>query len=130
MARNKILTAVFVAGIAAAATATLAIRSDAISGLVLSTATAAPSTARKAVASFRQTPRESAACRTAKRQIDMYSRALSQLNTAAARQHPAVAVYRHARQTEKLWHDTHCRARLDTAVKKREPGVGTLEARS
>ncbi|MCG8547088.1 MAG: hypothetical protein MJE12_23070 [Alphaproteobacteria bacterium] len=130
MARNRIFTAAFLAGLAAAATATLAAGSDAVTGLVFSPATAAPSTAQKAVTSFRHTPRESAACRTAKRQIDMYSRALSQLNTAAARQHPAVTVYRQARQTEKLWHDAHCRARLDTVVEKSEPGVGTIAARS
>ena len=122
MARNKILTAVFAAGIAAAATATLATRPDAVSDLAFSAATTAPSVLH--------TPRESAACRTAKRQIAMYSRALSQLNTAAAQQHPAVAVYRQARHTEKLWHDAHCGPRFDAVVRKTEPRVQTLEARS
>ena len=130
MARNKIFIAVFVAGIAAAASVTIAPRSNAITGLVSSPATAAPLTAAKAATSFHHTPRENAACRTARRQIAMYSSALSQLNTAAAQHHPAVAVYRQARQAEKLWHDAHCRARLDTVVKKTEPGVRTLEARS
>lgn len=130
MARNKIYIAVFVAGLAAAATATLAARSDAITGLVFSAATAAPSAARKATTSFRHTPRESAACRTAKRQIDMYSNALSQLNTAAAQRHPAVAVYRQARQAEKLWHDAHCGPRFDAVVRTSEPRTGKLEARS
>ena len=60
----------------------------------------------------------------------MYSHALSQLNTAAAQQHPAVAVYRQARQAEKLWHDAHCGPRFDAVVTKTEPRVQTLEARS
>ncbi len=58
---------------------------------------------------------ESAHCRTAQRQIAIYSRALSRLDMTSARHQRKAAIYQHARQTEQDWHQQNCRPLLQTA---------------
>ena len=129
MARTGIAIAIFAAGVIIAVSAAVAIRSDSITSAVIAPA-AAHTKGQQATAPFQRTPQDSAACLSAKRQIDMYSRALSQMNTAAAQNHPAVAVYRQARQAETQWLDQHCRSRFDAVVTKTQPRIETPEARS
>ena len=59
---------------------------------------------------------ESAQCRTAQRQIAIYSRALSRLDMAAAQHRRKAAIYRHARETERDWQEQNCRPVTQTAA--------------
>ena len=58
---------------------------------------------------------ESTQCRTAQRQIAIYSRALTRLDMASAQHRRKAAIYRHARQTERDWRTQNCRRLLQTA---------------
>jgi hypothetical protein len=75
----------------------------------------APASAGHAVQQVRQVPHENAQCRTAQRQIAIYSRALSRLDMASAQHRHKAAIYQHARQTERDWQEQHCRPLRQTA---------------
>lgn len=58
---------------------------------------------------------ESAHCRTAARQIAVYSRALTRLDMNAIQDRQKAVLYRQFRQTERDWHAQNCRPRAQTA---------------
>ncbi len=74
-----------------------------------------PTPASQAVQQVRQVNYENTHCRTAQRQIAIYSRALSRLDMTSARHQRKAAIYQHARQTEQDWHQQNCRPLLQTA---------------
>ena len=68
-----------------------------------------------AVQQVRQVYYESTQCRTAQRQIAIYSRALSRLDMNSARHQHKAAIYQLARQTEQDWRQQNCRPLLKIA---------------
>ncbi len=73
----------------------------------------APTPASQGVQQVRQY--ENTQCRTAQRQIAIYSRALTRLDMASAQHRHKAAIYQLARQTERDWHDQNCRPVTQTA---------------
>ena len=59
---------------------------------------------------------ESTRCRTAKRQVAVYSRALNRLDMSSAPDRQKALLYRQFRQTERDWYVQNCRVFLQTAV--------------
>ena len=91
----------------AASSATAVIPSDAPIG--------GRATDSHAVQQVRQVHYESTQCRTAQRQIAIYSRALSRLDMNSARHQHKAAIYQLARQTEQDWRQQNCRPLLKIA---------------
>jgi hypothetical protein len=74
-----------------------------------------PATARTQAAPQNRIYYESPLCATAKRQIAVYSRALSRLDPTSSKHGYAAAIYRQAQQSERDWHDQNCRPFAQTA---------------
>ena len=83
-----------------------------------------PATDRHTVQQVHRVYYESAQCRTAQRQIALYSRALIRLDVSSDRNRQKITLYRQFRQTESDWHTQNCRPLLQTATGN--PRNGTL----
>jgi len=109
------LKSTVIAILIAASSATSVLSSGALTGNVLGER---PQTGERSSHSNGQSRvfYESGHCRTARRQIATYSRALSRLDVASTDNQLKIALYRRFRQTERDWFEQNCQPFKKTAL--------------